>query len=321
MKIKAMSKNKICEILNIEYPIIQGGMVWCSGHRLAAAVSNEGGLGVLGAGSMYPDQLREEIRNTRKITDKPFAVNLPLGYAELEKHIEIIIEESVPIVITSAGNPKLWTTHFHEHGLKVLHVVSSSKFARKAEEAGVDAIIAEGFEAGGHNGREETTTLCLIPAVCDSVNIPVIAAGGIASGRAIAAALALGAEGVQIGTAFALSEESSAHDNFKKHCITLEEGDTKLMLKKLAPTRLAKGGFMEQVKIAEDRGDSKEELQLLLGKGRAKQGILLGNLDEGELEIGQIASTIREIKTTRAIFDELLRELRSTLRDIEKVNW
>lgn len=316
-----MSKNKICEILNIEYPIIQGGMVWCSGHRLAAAVSNEGGLGVLGAGSMYPDQLREEIRNTRKITDKPFAVNLPLGYAELEKHIEIIIEESVPIVITSAGNPKLWTTHFHEHGLKVLHVVSSSKFARKAEEAGVDAIIAEGFEAGGHNGREETTTLCLIPAVCDSVNIPVIAAGGIASGRAIAAALALGAEGVQIGTAFALSEESSAHDNFKKHCITLEEGDTKLMLKKLAPTRLAKGGFMEQVKIAEDRGDSKEELQLLLGKGRAKQGILLGNLDEGELEIGQIASTIREIKTTRAIFDELLRELRSTLRDIEKVNW
>ena len=316
-----MSKNKICEILNIEYPIIQGGMVWCSGHRLAAAVSNEGGLGVLGAGSMYPDQLREEIRNTRKITDKPFAVNLPLGYAELEKHIEIIIEESVPIVITSAGNPKLWTTHFHEHGLKVLHVVSSSKFARKAEEAGVDAIIAEGFEAGGHNGREETTTLCLIPAVCDSVNIPVIAAGGIASGRAIAAALALGAEGVQIGTAFALSEESSAHDNFKKHCITLEEGDTKLMLKKLAPTRLAKGGFMEQVKIAEDRGDSKEELQLLLGKGRAKQGILLGNLDEGELEIGQIASTIRQIKTTRAIFDELLRELRSTLRDIEKVNW
>lgn len=316
-----MSKNKICEILNIEYPIIQGGMVWCSGHRLAAAVSNEGGLGVLGAGSMYPDQLREEIRNTRKITDKPFAVNLPLGYAELEKHIEIIIEESVPIVITSAGNPKLWTSHFHEHGLKVLHVVSSSKFARKADEAGVDAIIAEGFEAGGHNGREETTTLCLIPAVCDSVNIPVIAAGGIASGRAIAAALALGAEGVQIGTAFALSEESSAHDNFKNHCITLEEGDTKLMLKKLAPTRLAKGGFMEQVKIAEDRGDSKEELQLLLGKGRAKQGILLGNLDEGELEIGQIASTIREIKTTRTIFDELLRELRSTLRDIEKVNW
>lgn len=316
-----MSRNKICELLSIEYPIIQGGMVWCSGHRLAAAVSNEGGLGVLGAGSMYPDQLREEIRNTRKLTTKPFAVNLPLGYAELEKHIEIIIEESVPIVITSAGNPKLWTNYFHEHGLKVLHVVSSSKFAKKAEDAGVDAIIAEGFEAGGHNGREETTTLCLIPAVCDAVNLPVVAAGGIASGRAITAAFALGAEGVQIGTAFALSEESSAHDNFKNHCISLDEGDTKLMLKKLAPTRLAKGGFMDQVKEAEDRGDSKEEMQLLLGKGRAKQGILLGNLVEGELEIGQIASTIKEIKSVRAIFDDLLRELRNTIRDIEKINW
>lgn len=316
-----MSRNKICELLSIEYPIIQGGMVWCSGHRLAAAVSNEGGLGVLGAGSMYPDQLREEIRNTRKLTTKPFAVNLPLGYAELEKHIEIIIEESVPIVITSAGNPKLWTNYFHEQGLKVLHVVSSSKFAKKAEDAGVDVIIAEGFEAGGHNGREETTTLCLIPAVCDAVNLPVVAAGGIASGRAIAAAFALGAEGVQIGTAFALSEESSAHDNFKNHCISLDEGDTKLMLKKLAPTRLAKGGFMDQVKEAEDRGDSKEEMQLLLGKGRAKQGILLGNLDEGELEIGQIASTIKEIKSVRAIFDDLLRELRNTIRDIEKINW
>lgn len=315
-----MNQNRITELLGIEYPIIQGGMVWCSGHNLVAAVSNEGGLGVLGAGSMYPDQLREEIRNTRKLTDKPFAVNLPLVYPDITQHIDIIIEENVPIVITSAGNPKSWTKHFHDHGIKVMHVVSSSKFASKAELAGVDAIIAEGFEAGGHNGREETTTMCLIPAVVDSVKIPVIAAGGIASGRAMAAALALGAEGIQIGTAFALSEESSAHDNFKNHCLTLEEGDTKLMLKKLVPTRLANGKFMEEVQSAEAKGASKEELQLLLGKGRAKKGIFLGDLEEGELEIGQISSTVKEIRSVRDIMDGILKEFRSRMRELEKIS-
>lgn len=315
-----MNQNRITELLGIEYPIVQGGMVWCSGHNLVAAVSNEGGLGVLGSGSMYPDQLREEIRNTRKLTDKPFAVNLPLVYPDIAQHIDIIIEENVPIVITSAGNPKSWTKHLHDHGIKVMHVVSSSKFARKAELAGVDAIIAEGFEAGGHNGREETTTMCLIPAVVDSVNVPVIAAGGIASGRAMAAAFALGAEGIQIGTAFALSEESSAHEDFKNHCLTLEEGDTKLLLKKLVPTRLANGKFLEEVETAESRGASKEELQILLGKGRAKKGIFLGDLDEGELEIGQISSTVKEIKSVRDIMEGILKEFRSILREVEKIS-
>lgn len=315
-----MNQNRITELLGIEYPIVQGGMVWCSGHNLVAAVSNEGGLGVLGSGSMYPDQLREEIRNTRKLTDKPFAVNLPLVYPDIAQHIDIIIEENVPIVITSAGNPKSWTKHLHDHGIKVMHVVSSSKFARKAELAGVDAIVAEGFEAGGHNGREETTTMCLIPAVVDSVNIPVIAAGGIASGRAMAAAFALGAEGIQIGTAFALSEESSAHEDFKNHCLTLEEGDTKLLLKKLVPTRLANGKFLEEVETAESRGASKEELQILLGKGRAKKGIFLGDLDEGELEIGQISSTVKEIKSVRDIMEGILKEFRSILREVEKIS-
>lgn len=315
-----MNQNRITELLGIEYPIVQGGMVWCSGHNLVAAVSNEGGLGVLGSGSMYPDQLREEIRNTRKLTDKPFSVNLPLVYPDIAQHIDIIIEENVPIVITSAGNPKSWTKHLHDHGIKVMHVVSSSKFARKAESAGVDAIIAEGFEAGGHNGREETTTMCLIPAVADSVNVPVIAAGGIASGRAMAAAFALGAEGIQIGTAFALSEESSAHEDFKNHCLTLEEGDTKLLLKKLVPTRLANGKFLEEVETAESRGASKEELQILLGKGRAKKGIFLGDLDEGELEIGQISSTVKEIKSVRDIMEGILKEFRSILREVEKIS-
>ncbi|MDN4752972.1 nitronate monooxygenase [Porphyromonadaceae bacterium W3.11] len=315
-----MNQNRITELLGIEYPIVQGGMVWCSGHNLVAAVSNEGGLGVLGSGSMYPDQLREEIRNTRKLTDKPFAVNLPLVYPDIAQHIDIIIEENVPIVITSAGNPKSWTKHLHDHGIKVMHVVSSSKFARKAELAGVDAIIVEGFEAGGHNGREETTTMCLIPAVVDSVNVPVIAAGGIASGRAMAAAFALGAEGIQIGTAFALSEESSAHEDFKNHCLTLEEGDTKLLLKKLVPTRLANGKFLEEVETAESRGASKEELQILLGKGRAKKGIFLGDLDEGELEIGQISSTVKEIKSVRDIMEGILKEFRSILREVEKIS-
>lgn len=316
-----MRSNPITQLLDIEYPIIQGGMAWTSGHKLAAAVSNEGGLGILGAGTMYPDQLREEIRNTRKLTDKPFGINLPLVYPNIDEHISIIIEENVPIVITSAGNPATWTSQLKEHGIKVLHVVSSSKFAKKAEDCGVDAVIAEGFEAGGHNGREETTTMCLIPAVRDSISIPLIAAGGIASGRAVVAALALGADGVQIGTAFALTEESTSHPNFKEHCIHLNEGDTKLMLKKLIPTRLAKGGFMTQVAEAEANGATKEDLAQLLGKGRAKKGIFEGNIEEGELEIGQIASTISRIRPVREVMDDILRETREVLRDLGKTTF
>lgn len=315
-----MKNNRLTELLGIKYPIIQGGMAWTSYYKLAVAVSNGGGLGVLAGGTMYSDQLREEIRNTRKLTPNPFAVNLPLVFPNIERHIEIIIEENVPIVITSAGNPAAWTSYLKDHGVKVLHVVSSSKFATKAAAAGVDAVIAEGFEAGGHNGREETTTMCLIPAVVNSVDIPVVAAGGIASGQAIVAALALGAEGVQIGSLFALSEESVAHESFKNHCLKLEEGDTKLMLKKLIPTRLAKGGFMSQVAEAETMGASKEELAELLGKGRAKRGIFEGDLEEGELEIGQIVSTISEVRSTREIMDNLLREYRSTIRAMEKLS-
>lgn len=316
-----MRNNPITQLLNIEYPIIQGGMAWTSGHKLVAAVSNEGGLGILGAATMYPDQLREEIRNTRKLTDKPFGINLPLVYPSINEHIEIIIEENVPIVITSAGNPATWTAQLKENGIKVLHVVSSSKFAKKAEACGVDAVIAEGFEAGGHNGREETTTMCLIPAVRDAISIPLVAAGGIASGRSVAAALALGADGVQIGTAFALTKESTCHPAFKEHCIQLSEGDTKLMLKKLVPTRLAKGGFMTQVAEAESNGASKEELAQLLGKGRAKKGIYEGNLEEGELEIGQIASTISKIRPVREVMNDILREAREVFREMGKTTF
>lgn len=315
-----MKNNPITQLLGIEYPIIQGGMAWTSGHKLAAAVSNEGGLGILGAGTMYPDQLREEIRNTRKLTDKPFGVNLPLVYPSIDEHIAIIIEENVPIVITSAGNPATWTSHLKEHGIKVLHVVSSSKFAKKAEECGVDAIIAEGFEAGGHNGREETTTMCLIPAVRDAISIPLVAAGGIASGRSMVAALTLGADGVQVGTAFALTQESTCHSAFKEHCINLGEGDTKLMLKKLMPTRLAKGGFTTQVAEAEANGATKEELAELLGRGRAKKGMYEGDLEEGELEIGQIASTINKISTVREVMDNILREAREAVRELGKLS-
>ncbi|MDD7437565.1 MAG: nitronate monooxygenase [Bacteroidales bacterium] len=315
-----MRNNPITQLLGIEYPIIQGGMAWTSGHKLAAAVSNEGGLGILGAGTMYPDQLREEIRNTRKLSDKPFGVNLPLVYPSIDEHIAIIIEENVPIVITSAGNPATWTSHLKEHGIKVLHVVSSSKFAKKAEECGVDAIIAEGFEAGGHNGREETTTMCLIPAVRDAISIPLVAAGGIASGRSMVAALALGADGVQIGTAFALTEESTCHPAFKEHCINLGEGDTKLMLKKLMPTRLAKGGFTTRVAEAEANGATKEELAELLGRGRAKKGMYEGDLEEGELEIGQISATIDRIRSVREVMGNILREAREALRDLGKIS-
>lgn len=300
--------NRLTALLGVKKPIIAGGMVWCSGWRLAAAVSNAGGLGLIGAGSMHPEILQEHIQKCKQATDRPFGVNVPLLYPEMDRVMQIIMDEKVPIVVTSAGNPKTWTAQLHEAGCKVLHVVSSAKFAQKAEAAGVDAIIAEGFEAGGHNGREETTTMCLIPSVVDAVSIPVVAAGGIASGRAIAAAQCLGAEGVQIGTLFALSEESSAHEAFKLACCAAGEGDTALVLKKLAPTRLLKKGFWQQVVTAEDRGANADELNELLGKGRAKKGIFEGDLEEGEPEIGQVAAQIDRIRPIAEIMQMLEEE-------------
>ena len=296
--------NRICQLFGIQYPVIQGGMVWCSGWRLASAVSNAGGLGLIGAGSMHPEVLREHIRKCQSTTDKPFGVNVPLMYPEIDALMNILVEEGVKIVFTSAGNPKTWTGFLKGHGIKVAHVVSSSKFAVKCEQAGVDAIVAEGFEAGGHNGREETTTLCLIPAVRRATTLPLIAAGGIGTGNAMLATFALGAEGVQIGTRFALTEESSAHENFKQLCLNLNEGDTKLLLKKLSPTRLVKGEFTTAVEEAEARGASAEEMKELLGKGRSKKGIFEGNLQEGELEIGQVASLFREMQTVSEIMED-----------------
>ena len=298
--------NRICELFDIQYPIIQGGMVWCSGWRLAAAVSNTGGLGLLGAGSMHPEVLREHIRKCQAATTKPFGVNVPLMYPEIETLMQIIQEEGVKIVFTSAGNPKTWTARLQAAGIKVAHVVSSAKFAAKCEEAGVDAIVAEGFEAGGHNGREETTTLCLIPAVRKATSLPLMAAGGIATGEGLLAVMALGAEGAQIGTRFALTKESSAHDNFKQLCLHLKEGDTKLLLKKLSPTRLVKGDFTTAVEEAEARGASAEELRELLGKGRAKKGIFEGDLQNGELEIGQIASLFHEEQSVAEVMEEIV---------------
>ena len=298
--------NRICQLFGIQYPVIQGGMVWCSGWRLASAVSNAGGLGLIGAGSMHPEVLREHIRKCQSTTDKPFGVNVPLMYPEIDALMNILVEEGVKIVFTSAGNPKTWTGFLKGHGIKVAHVVSSSKFAVKCEQAGVDAIVAEGFEAGGHNGREETTTLCLIPAVRRATTLPLIAAGGIGTGNAMLATFALGAEGVQIGTRFALTEESSAHENFKQLCLNLNEGDTKLLLKKLSPTRLVKGEFTTAVEEAEARGASAEEMKELLGKGRSKKGIFEGNLQEGELEIGQVASLFREMQTVSEVMKEIM---------------
>ena len=298
--------NRVCELFNIQYPIIQGGMVWCSGWRLAAAVSNAGGLGLLGAGSMHPEVLREHIRKCQAATQKPFGVNVPLMYPEIESLMQIIIDEGVKIIFTSAGNPKTWTARLQAEGIKVAHVVSSAKFAAKCEEAGVDAIVAEGFEAGGHNGREETTTLCLIPAVRKATTLPLMAAGGIATGEGLLAAMALGAEGAQIGTRFALTKESSAHENFKQLCLNLKEGDTKLLLKKLSPTRLVKGDFTTAVEEAEARGASVEELRELLGKGRAKKGIFEGDLQNGELEIGQIASLFHEEQSVAEVMEEIV---------------
>ena len=309
--------NRICQLFGIQYPVIQGGMVWCSGWRLASAVSNAGGLGLIGAGSMHPEVLREHIRKCQSTTDKPFGVNVPLMYPEIDALMNILVEEGVKIVFTSAGNPKTWTGFLKGHGIKVAHVVSSSKFAVKCEQAGVDAIVAEGFEAGGHNGREETTTLCLIPAVRHATTLPLIAAGGIGTGNAMLATFALGAEGVQIGTRFALTEESSAHENFKQLCLNLNEGDTKLLLKKLSPTRLVKGEFTTAVEEAEARGASAEEMKELLGKGRSKKGIFEGNLQEGELEIGQVASLFREMQTVSEVMKEITEDFRKGMEKIQ----
>ena len=309
--------NRICQHFGIQYPVIQGGMVWCSGWRLASAVSNAGGLGLIGAGSMHPEVLREHIRKCQSTTDKPFGVNVPLMYPEIDALMNILVEEGVKIVFTSAGNPKTWTGFLKGHGIKVAHVVSSSKFAVKCEQAGVDAIVAEGFEAGGHNGREETTTLCLIPAVRRATTLPLIAAGGIGTGNAMLATFALGAEGVQIGTRFALTEESSAHENFKQLCLNLNEGDTKLLLKKLSPTRLVKGEFTTAVEEAEARGASAEEMKELLGKGRSKKGIFEGNLQEGELEIGQVTSLFREMQTVSEVMKEIMEDFRKGMEKIQ----
>lgn len=311
--------NRITSLFGIKYPIIQAGMVWCSGWRLASAVSNAGGLGLIGAGSMYPEVLKEHIQKCKQATDKPFGVNVPLMYPEIEKIMDIIVEEKVPIVFTSAGSPKKWTPFLHEHDIKVVHVVSSSLFARKADEAGVDAIVAEGFEAGGHNGREETTTLCLIPEVRKATDKPLIAAGGIATGESILAVTVLGAEGVQVGTRFALVEESSAHDSFKELCLSLKEGDTKLHLKQLAPTRLAKNKFRDDVEAAELSGASVEQLRELLGRGRAKKGIFEGDLAEGEIEIGQITTACIKNQTALEVVEDLVKSYQEAIA--KQYNW
>lgn len=305
--------NRITKLFGVNYPIIQAGMIWASGWRLASAVSNAGGLGLIGSGSMYPDVLREHIQKCKTATTKPFGVNVPLLYPDIDKHIQIIIEEGVKIVFTSAGNPKTWTNVLKEKKITVVHVISSSKFAKKAEEAGCDAVVAEGFEAGGHNGREETTTMVLIPAVVNSVKIPVIAAGGIATGRQMFAAMAMGAEGVQMGSRFVASEEASSHMNFKNAVIKSQEGDTILTLKQLTPVRMIKNEFYKSVQEAENRGASVEELKELLGRARAKKGMFEGYLDEGELEIGQVGANVRNILPAAKIVDEVWYDFKEAL--------
>ncbi|MFZ9695764.1 MAG: NAD(P)H-dependent flavin oxidoreductase [Chitinophagaceae bacterium] len=306
--------NRITHLFNIEYPIIQGGMIWASGWKLVAAVSNSGGLGLLGAGSMYPGVLREHIQKCKQATDNPFGVNLPLLYPQMDQLIDIIIEEKVKIVFTSAGNPATWTSRLKENGITVVHVVSSSKFAKKAQAAGCDAIVAEGFEAGGHNGREETTTMVLIPAVVQAVKIPVIAAGGIGNGQQMLAAMVLGAEGVQMGSRFVASEEASSHLNFKQRVINSNEGDTQLSLKKLTPVRLLRNAFYDQVKEAEAKGASEEELRNLLGRGRAKKGMFEGDLDQGELEIGQVSVLFNKILPAGTIVQNTWQEFQQALQ-------
>ncbi len=300
--------NRVTSLFGIKYPIISGGMVWCSGWRLASAVSNAGGLGLIGAGSMHPEVLREHIQKCKAATDKPFGVNVPLMYPEIDTIMDIIISEGVKIVFTSAGNPKTWTKKLQENGITVTHVVSSSKFALKCEEAGVDAVVAEGFEAGGHNGREETSTMVLIPQVRKSLSIPLIAAGGIGTGSGMLAAFALGAEGIQMGSRFALTQESSASQEFKELCINLKEGDTILSLKKLSPTRLVKNDFYNTIQAAEDRGAAADEIREILGRGRSKKGIFEGDLSEGELEIGQISSLINDLPSAANVIDSVIEE-------------
>ena len=308
-------ENRVTKLFGIKYPIIQAGMIWNSGWKLASAVSNAGGLGLIGAGSMYPDVLLDHIRKCKVATSKPYGVNLPMLYPEIDKHIDTIIQEKVPIVFTSAGNPKTWTAKLKEHGIIVVHVVSSAKFARKCEDAGVDAVVAEGFEAGGHNGREETTTLCLVPSAREAVNIPLIAAGGVATGRAMYSVMALGAEGVQVGSRFVCTPESSAHHAFKERVVNSQEGDTKLALKKLTPVRLIKNDFFQKVASAESAGATPEELQNLLGRARAKKGMFEGDLAEGELEIGQISSLIKTIKPAAEVVEELWAEFSAVARN------
>jgi len=313
--------NKITQLFGIKYPIIQGGMIWNSGYKLASAVSNAGGLGLIGAGSMYPDVLREHIQKCKKATNKPFGVNVPMLYPNIEEIIQIIIDEGVKIVFTSAGNPKTWTSHLKSHGITVVHVVSSSKFALKAQEAGVDAVVAEGFEAGGHNGREETTTFTLIPMVKEQISIPLIAAGGIATGKGMLAAMILGADGVQMGSRFAASVESSAHENFKKTIIETREGDTLVTLKELAPVRLIKNKFFNDLQELYAKCPSTEALKELLGRARAKKGMFEGDLTEGELEIGQIAGLIHEIKPVDEIFEIVLKEFEETKNKISSFSF
>jgi enoyl-[acyl-carrier protein] reductase II len=307
--------NRISKLFGIKYPLIQAGMIWCSGWELAAAVSNSGGLGIIGSGSMYPEILDEQIKKCLEATNNPFAVNLPMLYPDIDKHVETIIKHKVPIVFTSAGNPKTWTKYLQDHGIKVVHVVSSLKFALKAQEAGVDAIVAEGFEAGGHNGRDETTTLCLIPKIAKEISIPLIAAGGIASGRAMLAALNLGADGVQIGSRFVATFESSAHENFKNKIVNLPEGETILTLKELTPVRLVKNEFYKKVEAAYEANANEQDLKQLLGRGRAKKGMFEGDLVEGELEIGQVASQIQNIISAQEVVQEIIDEFHLALKE------
>jgi enoyl-[acyl-carrier protein] reductase II len=308
-------QNRVTQLFGIHYPIIQAGMIWASGWRLVSAVSNAGGLGLIGSGSMYPEVLREHIQKCKTATDKPFGVNVPLLYPDIDKHIDVIIEQKVPIVFTSAGNPKTWTSVLKDKGIKVVHVVSSSKFALKAQEAGCDAVVAEGFEAGGHNGREETTTMVLVPAVCEAVHIPVIAAGGIATGRQMLASMVLGAQGAQIGSRFVASNEASSHTNFKEAVIHSNEGDTMLSLKQLTPVRLLKNNFFNEVQKAEQDCASVTELAQLLGRGRAKKGMFEGNLEEGELEIGQVSALIKAIQPAGNIVKEIWNEFEMALQE------
>lgn len=309
--------NRVVNLFKTRFPLIQAGMIWCSGWELASAVSNAGGLGIIGSASMYPDVLKIHVKKCKAATNQPFAVNIPLMYPNIEEHIETIVKEKVPIVFTSAGNPSTWTETLKKEGVKVVHVVSSVQFAQKAESAGVDAIVAEGFEAGGHNGRDETTTLCLIPMVREAVSCPLIAAGGIATGTAMLAAMVLGADGVQIGTRFVASEESSAHLNFKQKVAGIGEGETQLTLKELAPVRMIKNEFYEQVQEAYARGATKDELAGLLGRGRAKKGMFEGDLKEGELEIGQISGLVREILPAAEIVSQILTEYNIALKDLK----